>query len=75
MTRRRRIEKFAVGERVMFPSDSSDMLNGHDVAGEIVSLVEHFAVIRPDEPIDGTAVIVTRPIRELRKETASEDDD
>lgn len=58
--------EFAVGDRVLYDSDPSDRLNGHEVAGEIVSITHHIALIRPDDAGPGI-MVTTRHIRDIRR--------
>ena len=57
---------FVVGDRVVF--NSGDALDRQEATGEILSVVHHLAIIRPDVPIDGTVAITTRLLRDLQKE-------
>ena len=68
MTRRRQQAQLEAGNRVVFHADPSDRLDGGVVAGEIVKIVGHMAIVRPDKPINGTGVLTTRLLRDLRKE-------
>jgi hypothetical protein len=63
-------ETFAAGDRVMFNTDPTDRLDGEFVPGEIVRIVHYLAVIRPDNPLYGSAVIVSRRLQDIRKETS-----
>lgn len=59
---------FAVGDRVLFNANPSDWLDGHWVAGEIVDIVHGRALIRPDEPVDGTVTLAVERLIDIRKE-------
>ena len=58
---------FVVGDRVVYDSDPSDLLNGHKVTGVVVSITHHVALIRPDDAGPGI-MVTTRHLRDIRKE-------
>ena len=59
---------FAVGDRVVYNDDPSDRLNGHQVAGEIMAIVHHLALIRPDDAETSGLLLTRRSMRDIRKE-------
>jgi len=62
--------QFQKGDRVLFNSDPSDLLNGSVIAGEIVQIVAHMALIAPDDcGVNGVPYTTTRELRNIRKET------
>jgi len=69
MTKRKKLVKFEVGDRVIFDT-SGDPIDRSDAAGTIVKIRGALAIIRPDVPIDGTATVTAELLRKLRKETA-----
>ena len=61
-------QEFAVGDRVIYDAEPGDKLNGGKVAGEIIYILHHLALIRPDDT-DVSGILVTRrPLRDIRKE-------
>ena len=61
-------QQFAVGDRVTYDSDPSDRLNGHKVAGKIIYILHHLALIRPDDAEASGILVTRRPMRDIRKE-------
>jgi len=59
--------KFQVGDRVLYNAEPSDVLNGHEVAGEIVSIVHNLALIRPDDRAASGIMVTTRHTRDIRR--------
>jgi len=65
-------ETFEIGDRVRYNSDVGNRLNGHLVAGEIVDIIHHMALIRPDDYATSRVMITTRYLRDIGKEIADE---
>ena len=62
-------QQFAVGDRVIYDAEPGDKLNGGKASGEIIAIVHHLALIRPDDA-DVSGILVTRrPMRDIQKET------
>ena len=59
--------QFQVGNRVVYDSDPSDRLNGHKVTGEIVAIVHHLALLRPDDAEASGILVTRRPLRDIRR--------
>ena len=60
-------QEFAVGDRVTYDAEPSDRLNGHQVAGEIIAIVHHLALIRPDDAEASGILVTRRPMRDIRR--------
>jgi hypothetical protein len=67
MAKRQR-DLFGIGDRVLYCDDPMDRLNGETVAGVIVDIQHHIAIIQPDDVCAGKPIITTRALRDLRKE-------
>ena len=67
MTKRKPTPTFVEGDRVVFNA-TGEMLDMRAVAGTIIKVSGHIALIRPDTPLFGTVVVTTRPLRDLEKE-------
>ena len=61
-------QEFAVGDRVIYDAEPGDVLNGGKVAGEIIAIVHHLALIRPDDAEASGILVTRRPLRDIRKE-------